>query len=82
MPLLENLVKFGTVADAGRLDQLQLEAARIVTGMTASLSTLYAEITFFYNIVKGDTPVYLSDLLLRTVNQANNYNLRNANNFT
>jgi hypothetical protein len=47
MPLLENLVKFGTVADAGRLDQLQLEAARIVTGMTASLSTLYAEITFF-----------------------------------
>ena len=35
---------------------------------------------FFYNIVKGDTPE--SDLLPRTVNQANNYNLRNANNFT
>ena len=31
-----------------------------------------------HNIVKGDTP----DLLLQTVNQANNYNLRNANNFT
>jgi hypothetical protein len=33
-----------TVADAGRLEQLQLEAARIVTGLTAyaSLSSLYA----------------------------------------
>ena len=36
----------------------------------------------FNNIVKGDTPDYLSDLLPRTVNQANNYNLRNTNNFT
>jgi hypothetical protein len=34
-----------TVANAGRLEQLQLEAARIVTGLTAyaSLSSLYAE---------------------------------------
>ena len=87
-----------TVADAGRLEQLQLEAARIATGLTtyASLSSLYAEsgweklnirrkirkLSLFYNIVKGDTPDYLSDLLSRTVNQANNYNLRNANNFT
>ena len=87
-----------TVADAGRLEQLQLEAARIVTGLTAyaSLSSLYAEtgwgkvnvsrkirkLSLFYNIVKGDTPDYLSDLLPRTVNQANKYNLRNANNFT
>jgi hypothetical protein len=86
-----------TVADAGRLEQLQLEAARIVTGLTAyaSLSSLYAEtgweklntrrkirkLSLFYNIVKGDTPDYLCDLLPRTVNQANNYNLRNANNF-
>jgi hypothetical protein len=29
---------------------------------------------FFYNIVKDDTPDYLSGLLPRTVNQANNYN--------
>jgi hypothetical protein len=87
-----------TVADAGRLEQLQLEAARIVTGLTAyaSLSSLYAEtgwgkvnvsrkirkLSLFYNRVKGDTPDYLSDLLPRTVNQANKYNLRNANNFT
>jgi hypothetical protein len=87
-----------TVADADRLEQLQLEADRIVTGLTAyaSLSSLYAEtgreklntrrkirkLSLFYNIVKGDTPDYLSDLLPRTVNQTNNYNLRNANNFT
>jgi hypothetical protein len=37
---------------------------------------------FSYNIVKDDTPDYLSGLLPRTVNQANNYNLPNANNFT
>ena len=80
-----------TVADAGRLEQLQLEATRIVTGLTAyaSLSSLYAEtgwgkvnvsrkirkLSLFYNIVKGDTPDYLSDLLPRTVNQANKYKL-------
>jgi hypothetical protein len=60
------------------------------------LSSLYAEtgwgkvnvsrkirkLSLFYNRVKGDTPDYLSDLLPRTVNQANKYNLRNANNFT
>ena len=66
-----------TVANAGRLAQLQLEAARIVTGLTAyaSLSSLYAKTGwgklnpirkseschFFYNIVKGDTPDYLSN---------------------
>lgn len=87
-----------TVADAVRLEQLQLEAARIDTGLTAyaSLSSLYAEtgweklntrrkirkLSLFYNIVNGNTPDYLSDLLPRTVNQANNYNLRNGNNFT
>jgi hypothetical protein len=53
----------------------------------ATLSSLYAETgweklntrrdirklsALFYNIVKGDTPDYLSDLLPRTVNQANN----------
>jgi len=73
-PLLEYSCEVGdscTVADAGRLEQLQLEAARIVTGLTAyaSLSSLYAEtgweklnirrkirkLSLFYNIVKGDT---------------------------
>ena len=83
--------------NTGRLEQLQLEAARFVTGLTAyaSLSSLYAEtgweklntrrkirkLPLFYNITKGDTPEYLSDLLPWTVNQANNY-IRNANTFT
>ena len=40
------------------------------------------KLSLLYNIVSGDTPDDLSDLLSRTVNQANNYNLRNANNFT
>jgi hypothetical protein len=40
------------------------------------------KLSLLYNIVNGDTPDYLSDLLSRTFNQANNYNLRNANNFT
>jgi hypothetical protein len=62
----------------------------------ASLSSLYGKtgwekrntrrkirkLSLFYNIVKDDTPDYLSGLLPRTVNQANNYNLPNANNFT
>jgi hypothetical protein len=87
-----------TVVDADRLEQLQLEAARIVTGLTSyvTLHSLYAEtgweklntrrkirkLNLFHNIVKGGTPDYLSDLLPWTVNQANNYNLRNANNST
>ena len=76
----------------------QLEAATIVTGQTAyaSLSSVYAEtrwtklntrrkirkLSLFYNTVKGDSPDYLSDLLPRTANKANNYNVRNTNNFT
>ena len=100
-PLLENSCVVWdscTVVDADRLEQLQLEAAIIVTGLTsyASLHYLCAKtgweepntkrkirkLSLFYNIVKGDTSDYLSDLLPRTVNQANNYNLRNTNNFT
>jgi hypothetical protein len=66
-----------TYADDGRLEQLHLEAAINVTGLTAyaSLSSLYAEtgwgklnprrkirkLSLFYNIVKGDTPDYLSN---------------------
>ena len=75
-PLLEYSCEYWdscTVADADRIEQLQLEADRIVTGLTAyaSLSSLYAEtgweklntrrksrkLSLFYNIVKGDTPI-------------------------
>ena len=65
-----------------RLEQLQLEAARIVTGLTAYAETGWEKrntrrkirkLSLFYNTVKSDTPDYLSDLLSRTVNQTNNY---------
>jgi hypothetical protein len=65
----------------------KLEAAKIVTGLTAyaNLSSLYAEtrwgklntrfkirkLSLFYNIDKDDTHNYLSDLLPHTVNRAN-----------
>ena len=35
----------------------------------------------FYNIVNGDTPGYLFDLLPRSVTEGHDYNLRNPNNF-
>ena len=86
-----------TIFDANRLEKVQLEAARIVTGLTsyASNQSLYLDtgweklsirrerrkLCIFYNIVNGSAPSYLHDLLSRTVGQINNYNLRNANDF-
>lgn len=86
-----------TVADAARLEKVQVEAARIVTGLTvyASNSSVYLEtgwdklavrrerrkLCIFYNIVTGSAPDYLQDLLPGTVGQGNNYNLRNARDY-
>ena len=50
-------------------------------GGKVNVSRKIRKLSLFYNIVKGDTSDYSSDLLSQTVNQANNYNLRNANNF-
>ena len=80
MPLLEyscDVWESCTDVDEDRLEQLQLETAIVVTGLTAyaSLSSLYAETGgenlipdakseschFFNNIVKGDIPNYLSN---------------------
>ena len=87
-----------TLADSERLEKIQLEAARIVTGLTshASLLSIYKEtgwgklsvrpekrkLSLFYDIVSGRSPDYLQDLLLITVGQTNNYNLGNSENFT
>ena len=76
----------------------QLKAARIVTGWTsyASRLSIYMEtgwgklsvrrekrkLSLFYDIVSGQSPDYLQDLLPITVGQTNNYNLRNSKNFT
>jgi hypothetical protein len=70
-------VKCGTIVH--RLEQLQLEAARIVTGLTAysSRDSLYQKtgwkklssrrerkkLCLMYNMYHGHTPSYLCDLL-------------------
>ena len=40
------------------------------------------KLSLFYDIVSGQSPDYLQDLLPITVGQTNNYNLRNSKNFT
>jgi hypothetical protein len=83
-----------TLADSERLEKIQLEAARIVTGLAsyASILSIYTEtgwgklsvrrekrkLSLFYDIVSGQSPDYLQDLLPITVGQTNNYNLRNS----
>jgi hypothetical protein len=87
-----------TLADSERLGKIQLEVACIVTGLTsyASILSIYKEtgwgelsvrrekrkLTLFYDIVSGQSPDYLQDLLPITVGQTNNNNLRNSKNFT
>ena len=83
--------------DSDRLEQVQLNAARIVTGLPifASLNSLYFEtgwetlserrknkkLSLMYKIVNNDAPPYLQELLPNTVNETTNYNLRNSQNF-
>ena len=87
-----------TPADSERLEKIQLEAARIVTRLTfyASILSIYkdtgwdklsvrpekSKLSLFYDIVSGQSPDYLQDLVPITVGQTNNYNLRNSKNFT
>jgi hypothetical protein len=72
----------------------QLEAARTVTGLTsyASILSIYKEtgweklsvrrekrkLSLFYDIVSGQSPDYLQDLLPITVGLTNNYQLQEA----
>ena len=86
-----------TQTDAYRLEQVQLIAARIVTGLPvfASLNSIFAEtgwktlaerrktkkLTLMYKIVNNDAPSYLTDLLPSRVDVVSNYNLRNSQNF-
>ena len=81
-PLLEYASEVwdgSTQADANRLEQVQLNKARIVTGLPvfASLDSLYYEtgwetlsqrrtnkkLTFMFKIVNNETPGYLKNLL-------------------
>jgi hypothetical protein len=81
----------GDLAD--RLEAVQRNAARIVIGATARCSTqgLYDEIAWeplskrrefhrlvlMYNIVNGNAPIYLSNLIPNLVQNRTGYNLRN-----
>ena len=86
-----------TQADCTRLEQVQLNAARIVTGLPifASQNSLYYEtgwdtladrrknkkLNLMYKITSNEAPSYLSDLLPNRVNEVGNYNLRNSDNY-
>ena len=83
--------------DLSRLDELQVEAMRIVTGATArsNINALYQEtnwqplcerrnvhsLTMLYKIVNGMAPPYLTALLPARIGENMNRNLRNSNKF-
>jgi hypothetical protein len=84
--------------NSDRLEKVQTEAARIVTGLTsyASLDSIYCEtgwekltvrrevkkLNLFYKIINNEAPEYLSELIPPTVAESNNYNLRNRHNIS
>ena len=87
-----------TVEQRESLEKLQNEAARIVTGLTKSvtLERLYQEcgwqslqerrtnqkMKFMYKAVNGLVPSYISDLIPPTVSNVSRYELRNSNNIS
>ena len=80
------------IVNSDRLEKVQTEAARIVTGLTsyASLDSIYCETGWeeltvrreFYKIINNEAPEYLSELIPPTVAESNNYNLRNRHNIS
>ena len=87
-----------TVQDCLTLERLQNEAARIVTGLTRSVSleNLYREcgwrplskrrmknkLVFMYNVVNERVPSYISDLIPPLVRETTHYPLRNNSKIT
>ena len=83
------------IGNSQKLEQLQLEAARIVTGLPIFTKTqiLYREtgwellsarrkrrkLQLFYNIVNKNTPNYLCTLIPPTIQRTSVYPLRNGN---
>ena len=86
-----------TQSEQDSLEKIQHEAARIVTGLTrsVSLSNLYKEINWLsladrrkyhkliltYKIKSGITPGYLNELFPSTIDTATPYPLRNSDDF-
>ena len=87
-----------TVQDINSLQKLQNEAARIVAGLTRSVSldNLYREcgwvslverrrqqkLIFMYKSVNGLVPTYISDLIPPSIGEISTYTLRNQNDIT
>ncbi|MCG8097314.1 MAG: hypothetical protein JAZ17_27465 [Candidatus Thiodiazotropha endolucinida] len=87
-----------TIEDINSLQKIQNEAARIVTGLTRSVSldNLYREcgwvsllerrrqqkLVLMYKSINGLVPAYISDIIPPLVGEANAYNLRNQANIT
>ncbi|MCG7879943.1 MAG: reverse transcriptase domain-containing protein [Candidatus Thiodiazotropha endolucinida] len=85
-----------TAQDCQSLEKLQHEAARIVTGLTRSVSLdkLYKEcgwltlkqrrykykLSFMYNVVHENVPSYILDIIPPLVRDTTQYPLRNDNN--
>ena len=61
--------------NSDRLEKLQLEAARIVTGLTCYTNCM------FYKLNVGNSE-FLCDLIPPSVGETNNYNLRNSHNIS
>ena len=88
----------GGVELTDKLEKLQLEVARIVTGLPAyaSRDSLYLEtgweklidirnrrcFRLMYNIVNYSVPSYLTDILPPRIFETTNYPLGNSENFT
>ena len=86
-----------TTESKKQLDTFHIEVARIITGATklCSISLLLSDLGWeslqdrrnkhkliiFYKIVHGLTPTYLTDILPPLIQEATDYNLRNANDF-
>ena len=84
--------------NSDRLEKIQIEAARIVTGLPiyASVQSIYREtgweklstrrevrkILMFYKITFNLAPEYLYDLVPPNVSEISNYNLRNSQNIS
>ena len=100
LPLLEYACEVwdgGNITDGDKLEKIQLQAARIVTGLPlfASREALYFEtgwetlkdrrkrrkLTLFHKIFNKDTPQFLSDIL-EPLYRHNTYNVRNNDDFT
>ena len=101
LPILEysSIIWDGcTAQDSNALEKLQNEAARIVTGLTRSVSleNLYRQcgwkslferrnnhkLCFMYKSVNGQVPSYITDIIPPLVRETTNYPLRNQNNIT